>query len=110
MRELSVSQWATMVQIREDVCRIIEDEAYAQDACDKICAFIEERFMNREYRPHPNTSMTVRINNAMNKLNIKRPDIAALPDGAVISRNITDDRNIYALLGDILTLLEGEKP
>ena len=67
------------------------------------------RSSEREYRPHPDTALSVRIKNAIYALNLKRPDIAALPDGATISCNITTSRTIGALLEDLLNSIEGGK-
>lgn len=52
------------------------------------------------YRPHPDTSMQIRIDNALQRLNLDRPDIAALKDGETVSRNIADDRWLGTLLDD----------
>lgn len=53
------------------------------------------------YRPHPNTTLELRISNALRRLNLDRPDIAALKDGQTIQRNIADDRWLAALLEDL---------
>ena len=61
-----------------------------------------------DYRPHPNTSLEVRISNAIHALNLTRPDIAALKDGQSIVCNITDRRVVGALLEDIQSHLKRE--
>jgi hypothetical protein len=63
----------------------------------------------REYRPHPKTGLGIRINNALHSLNLDRNDIASLPDGATLARNVTDDRVVAALLEDLLIEIE-DKP
>ena len=61
-----------------------------------------------DYRPHPDTSFEVRIKNALNRLNLNRNDIKDLPDGASLSRNVTDDRQIAELLEDLQNHLKRE--
>ena len=61
-----------------------------------------------DYRPNPDTSLELRINNALHRLNLDRPDIAALKDGESIQRPITDDRYLAALLIDLRSALKRE--
>lgn len=61
-----------------------------------------------DYRPHPDTSLELRINNALHRLNLDRPDIAALKDGESLVRNITGDRWLAALLEDLQSHLKRE--
>jgi hypothetical protein len=44
----------------------------------------------------------VRLKNAISRMNLNRPDIAALGDGGIISKNITCEREVDAILKEML--------